>query len=119
MMDVKDVLAELAAVPEGTFLDIVDFNEHHIGACSITGVSPVWEMHPDTDEFFFVLEGNFEVTVLTDTGAEHFVAPAGSTFVVPRGLWNKPAAPTGARFLYLTPGQSLHSEAENPRTPDE
>ncbi|MDJ0749529.1 MAG: cupin domain-containing protein [Woeseiaceae bacterium] len=114
-MDVNDILSELAAVPEGTFLDVVRFNDHHIGACSITGVSPVWEMHPDTDEFFFIIEGIFEVTVLTETGVEHRLAPAGSTLVIPRGLWHKPAAPQGAKFLYLTPGQSLHSEAEDPR----
>ena len=114
-MEVKDILAELAAVPDGTFLDVASFNEHHIGACSITGVSPVWEMHPDTDEFFYIIEGTFEVTVLTETGTEHRVAPAGSTLIVPRGLWHKPAAPNGAKFLYLTPGKSLHSDAEDPR----
>lgn len=114
-MNVKDVLAELAAVPEGTFLDVVPFNGHHLGACSITGVSPVWEMHPDTDELFYVIAGTFEVTILKPDGAEHLVAPAGSTLVVPRGLWHKPAAPEGASFMYLTPGQSLHSEADDPR----
>ncbi len=114
-MEVKDILTELAAVPDGTFLDISAFNGHHIGACSITGVSPVWEMHPDTDEFFYVIEGTFEVTVLTENGAEHRAAPAGTSLVIPRGLWHKPAAPKGAKFLYLTPGQSLHSEAEDPR----
>lgn len=114
-MKVKDIREQLASVPEGTFLDVVGFNQHHVGACSITGVSPVWEMHPDTDEFFYIIEGTFEVTVLTQTGTEHLIAPAGSTLVVPRGLWHKPAAPNGAKFLYLTPGQSLHSEAEDPR----
>jgi len=78
-------------------------------------VSPVWEMHPDTDEFFYVLEGTFEITLLTDTGPICHVAPAGSTFVIPRGLWHKPAAPNGAKFMYMTPGQSLHSDAEDPR----
>lgn len=114
-MDVKDVLAELQANPEGSFLNLVSFNHSHIGACSITGTSPVWEMHPDTDEFFYILEGEFEIALLRDAQPEHHRAPAGSSFVVPRGLWHKPAAPNGAKFIYFTPGTTLHSEAEDPR----
>ena len=116
-MRVTDVKAALAAHPAGTFLDVAGFNGHNLGACDITGVSPVWEMHPDTDELFFVLEGEFEITVLEEDGARHYKAAAGSTFVVPRGRWHRPGAPNGCKFLYLTPGQSLHSDAEDPRTP--
>ncbi|MEO1003018.1 MAG: cupin domain-containing protein [Cyanobacteria bacterium J06638_7] len=114
-MDVKALLAELQAVPEGTFLNVLPFNGHAIGACRITGVSPVWEMHPDTDEFFYILEGTFELTLLTEEGSEFHSAAAGSALVVPRGLWHRPGAPQGAQFLYFTPGQSLHSEAADPR----
>jgi len=114
-MEVKNLISELAMSPEGTFLDIVQFNGRHVGACDITGVSPVWEMHPDTDEFFYIPEGTFEMTILTDAGPEIHLAPAGSAFVVPQGLWHKPAAPKGAKFMYFTPGKSLHSEAQDPR----
>ena len=114
-MQIKNILAELAAHPEGSFLNVAEFNGHQFGTSDITGVSPVWEMHPDTDEFFYIIEGAFEITLLTETDREHHVAPAGSIFVVPKGLWHKPAAPTGAKFIYFTPGQSLHSEAEDPR----
>lgn len=114
-MHVKNVLAELAAHPDGTFIDVAPFNGASIGACDITGISTVWEMHPDTDEFFYVIQGELEVTLLLDTGREPFVAGAGSTLVVPRGVWHKPGAPKGAKFIYLTPGQTLHSEADDPR----
>ena len=118
MMEVKDIQAILAASPEGTFLDLAEFNDHAFGACSITGISPVWEMHPDTDEFFHILEGEAEITLLEESGEKHYVAPAGSVFVVPKGIWHKPAAPNGARFIYFTPGQSLHSDADDPRASD-
>ncbi|MEL6232390.1 MAG: cupin domain-containing protein [Cyanobacteria bacterium J06627_3] len=114
-MEVKNVTAELAAHPEGSFLDIVPFNGNHIGACSITGASPVWEMHPDTDEWFYILEGEFEMTLLTGENPQHVVAEAGSTFVVPKGIWHKPGAPKGSKFMYLTPGQTLHSDQDDPR----
>ena len=94
---------------------MVQFNGGTVGACSITGTSPVWEMHPDTDEFFYILEGEFEITLLSGEDPEHFIASAGSTFVVPKGIWHKPAAPVGSKFIYLTPGTTLHSEAIGPR----
>ena len=114
-MEVKHILSELASNPEGSFLDVVPFNGNHVGACSITGSSPVWEMHPDTDEFFYILDGEFEITLLKEKSSEHVVVPAGSTVVIPKGLWHKPSAPNGSKFIYLTPGTTLHSEADDPR----
>ncbi|MEM9264325.1 MAG: cupin domain-containing protein [Cyanobacteria bacterium P01_F01_bin.13] len=109
-MDVKNVYSELAANPEGSFLNLVAFNGSHVGPCSITGVSPVWEMHPDTDEWLYILEGEFGMTLLDGETPQHVVAVAGSTFVVPKGIWHKLGAPKGSKFIYLTPGQMLHSE---------
>jgi quercetin dioxygenase-like cupin family protein len=71
-------------------------------------------MHPDTDEFFYVIEGTVEITLLEDE-PRHYTAPAGSSFVVPSGIWHNPGAPEGAKFIYFTPGQSLYSESEDPR----
>ena len=114
-MEVKNIHSELAAHAEGDFFDVVSFNGSHVGACSVTGVSPVWEMHPDTDEWFYILEGEFEMTLLDGETPQHVVAKAGSTFVVPKGIWHKPGAPSGSKFMYLTPGQTLHSDKEDPR----
>lgn len=114
-MEVIDVAEELSKHPSGSFLNLAQFNGTSIGACDITGVSPVWEMHPDTDEFFFILEGQFEIVLLDgETPSEHIVS-AGSAFVVPTGIWHKPAAPNGCKFIHITPGESLHSEAIDPR----
>ncbi|MEM6254319.1 MAG: cupin domain-containing protein [Cyanobacteria bacterium P01_D01_bin.156] len=115
-MEPKNVYTELAAHPEGSFLDIVAFNDSNLGACSITGVSPVWEMHPDTDEWFYILEGEFEMTLLEGEEPQHFKAEAGSTFVIPKGIWHKPGAPEGCKFIYFTPGQTLHSDKDDPRS---
>lgn len=115
-MHVIDLLKTLAEHPEGSFINTVEFNGYHFGVSDITGVSPVWEMHPDTDEYFYVIEGEFELVLLTEAGAETHTAKSGCSFVVPKGLWHKPGAPKGAKFIYFTPGQSLHSEAEDPRT---
>ena len=94
-MKIVDVIEELSKHPEGSFLNLLDFNDHHFGACDIKGESPFWEMHPETDEFFLVLDGRFEITLLDgDTPSSHTIE-RGSSFVVPAGLWHKPAAPEG------------------------
>lgn len=113
-MDITDVQKLLKDNPEGSFLEFSAFNDKSFGTCHVTGVSPGWEMHPDTDEFFYVIEGTVEMTLLEDQ-PKHYTAPAGSSFVVPRGIWHKPGAPEGAKFIYFTPGQSLYSESEDPR----
>lgn len=113
------VIQELDKHPEGEFLQLLAFNGHHFGACQMTGESPVWEMHPDTDEYFQILSGHFEITLYEAAGPQHYIFKAGESFVVPRGVWHKPAAPDGAQFMYFTPGQSLHSEADDPRSESE
>ena len=114
-MEVLDVEQELSRHPAGTFLNLLTFNNSHIGACDITGVSPVWEMHPDTDEFFYILKGQFEIVLLQDETPTKIIVNPGSSFVVPKGIWHRPGAPNGCKFIHYTPGESLHSEADDPR----
>lgn len=114
-MDVIDVIGELSKHPAGTFLHLLEFNGSHIGACDITGVSPVWEMHPDTDEFFYILEGRFEILLLEGEVPSKHIVNSGSSFVVPIGIWHRPGAPSGCKLIHFTPGESLHSEAVDPR----
>ena len=50
-------------------------------------------------------------------GAEASVhqAQAGSVFSISKGVWHKPASPNGVKFIYITPGETLHSDAKDPR----
>lgn len=114
-MDIIELDTLLADNPQATFHAFHDFNGKAFGAVAIEGASPVWEMHPDTDEFFYVIDGSLEIDLCEDAGISHHVVRAGSTCVVPKGLWHKVAAPTGVKMLYFTPGQSLHSGADDPR----
>ncbi|WP_440053445.1 cupin domain-containing protein [Pseudoalteromonas sp. T1lg65] len=114
-MEVFNILNELSKHSEGTFLTLSEFNGNHFGSCDITGESPVWEMHPDTDEFFYIIEGEFEVLLLDGPEPSKVSVSAGCCFVIPKGIWHKPAAPEGCKFVYFTPGKSLHSESTDPR----
>lgn len=114
-LESKNILTELSKHPEGTFLSLIDFNSKSFGACSISGESPVWEMHPDTDEMFYVLEGELEIVLLLESGESKVTIESGSVFVIPQSIWHKPMAPNGVKFMHFTPGQSLHSDADDPR----
>ncbi len=115
-METTNIPTLLSENPEGSFLEFASFNGRSFGTCRITGVSPGWEMHPDTDEFFYVIEGSVEIALLEGEHTNHHVAPAGTSFVVPQGIWHKPGAPDGASFIYFTPGESLYSELDDPRS---
>jgi mannose-6-phosphate isomerase-like protein (cupin superfamily) len=65
----------------------------------------VWHVHEDTDEFYLVLDGRFEVSLRSADGAETTVVlRRGDTFVVPRGTEHKPSSPGGAILMFEPSG---------------
>jgi mannose-6-phosphate isomerase-like protein (cupin superfamily) len=72
----------------------------------------VWHVHAETDEFFLVLDGRFDISMRDAAGAESVaVLHRGDTFVVPRGVEHKPSSPGGAILMFeptgtLTTGDS-------------
>lgn len=113
-----DPLAVSRALAEMEFHDIAPFDDGHAGVfwSGAGGPSP-WEMHPECDELLQVLEGAIELEILPNPGGAGTVTrvPAGSLVVVPRGCWHRQTLLEKTRELYLTPGPSLHSHAEDPR----
>src|SRR5262249_7831383 len=83
-----DLRAALAELPDMAQRHLARMNESTIGISRISG-NPRWERHPDGDELLHVLEGEIEVTTLTESGAVLTTVPAGSFFVCPRGLWRR------------------------------
>lgn len=53
--------------------------------------------------------------LLEEDGEKQYHASAGDVFVVPKGIWHKPGSNIGMKFMYLTPGISLHSDQADPR----
>jgi mannose-6-phosphate isomerase-like protein (cupin superfamily) len=90
-----------------------DFNQCMMGLVCFSGLTP-WERHPD-DELLQILEGEVDVTILTDTGKKEVTLQAGSIFVVPRDLWHKQHSSKGVKLLFITSQMGNEvSEAENP-----
>jgi mannose-6-phosphate isomerase-like protein (cupin superfamily) len=65
----------------------------------------VWHTHQQTDEFFLVLDGRFDVAFRDADGTETTVTlQRGDTFVVPRGTEHKPSSPGGAILMFEPSG---------------
>lgn len=65
----------------------------------------VWHVHEDTDEFFLVLDGQFDVAVRDGAGVETTVVLVkGDTFVVPKGVEHKPSSPGGSILMFEPSG---------------
>jgi mannose-6-phosphate isomerase-like protein (cupin superfamily) len=67
----------------------------------------VWHVHAETDEFFLVIDGQFDIALRDADGAESTVSlRAGDIFVVPKGTEHKPSSPGGS-ILMFEPSQTL------------
>jgi mannose-6-phosphate isomerase-like protein (cupin superfamily) len=64
----------------------------------------IWHVHEHTDEFFLVLDGQFDVGLRDADGGERTVSLGkGDIFVVPKGTEHRPSSPLGASILMFEP----------------
>ncbi|WP_404788957.1 cupin domain-containing protein [Altericista sp. CCNU0014] len=118
---VKD-LPELKITPDTTFEEamaahrmLTSFDRSRIGLVRYCGDVP-WERHLDGDELLYVLDGELDLKVLPEGEPICTTLKAGSIFVVPKGLWHRPIAPSMVTLLFSTPVErNEHSFAEDPR----
>jgi len=86
-----------------------------LGVMSYSGLTP-WERHPDGDELLLALDGELDITVLTDDGPVQRKLRAGEAFVCRRGLWHRQFAEKSVSMLYGTPTETSEiSFADDPR----
>ena len=97
--------------PELAFTPFVAFNQGHYGVFRVhaPGEGP-WEMHPDTDELLFVLEGSVTVETYDPAGNERVSLTAGELVVMPRGKWHRHVDAVDLVEMFHTPGRSLHTD---------
>jgi quercetin dioxygenase-like cupin family protein len=99
---------------EAAFPRLASFDSGAVYVGRFAGQSP-WERHPGSDELLHILEGEVEITLLTDEGPVREVVPAGSIIVVPKGVWHRQVARPSVALLSVTPDDSEVSFAEDPR----
>ena len=76
---------------------------------------PTWEVHPEGDEFVYLLEGDTEF-ILRREGVSSSVRlnEPGSYVVVPQGAWHTARPYTTTTMLFVTPGEGTLNKVEPP-----
>ena len=77
---------------------VADYNGNDVMVVKFQGEFP-YHVHPDTDDFFLVLEGEMAMDL---EGASHTVK-AGELFVVPKGVTHRPRAEHECKVLLIEP----------------
>lgn len=77
-------------------------NNASVGIQRYEGVPP-WEIHRDADELLFVVDGEMELTVMGDDGAEIVAVTSGMVVIVPKNRWHRPVAKTMVTLFSATP----------------
>jgi mannose-6-phosphate isomerase-like protein (cupin superfamily) len=97
---------------------VARINDYDVRIAKTSG-EHVWHVHDDTDEFFLVIEGSFDVAIRDGDGAESVVQlRQGDTFVVPKGTEHKPSSPGGAVLMFEPSGTSTTGDRHDGAIPD-
>ena len=79
----------------------------------------VWHVHEDTDEFFLVLDGRFDVATRDPDGRETVVElQPGDTYVVPKGVEHRPSSPGSSILMFEPTGTSSTGDRHEGDIPD-
>ena len=93
-------------------------NDYDVRVAHVAG-EHVWHVHDETDEFFLVLDGRFDVAWRDAEGVERTVVlERGDTFVVPRGTEHKPSSPGGSILMFEPTGTSTTGDRHDGDIPD-
>ncbi|MFJ8649894.1 cupin domain-containing protein [Streptomyces sp. NPDC093546] len=87
---------------------VARMNDYDVRVAHAVG-EHVWHVHEETDEFFLVLDGRFEIALrgAADGTERTVVLRRGDTFVVPKGTEHRPSAPEGADILLFEPSGTV------------
>ncbi|MBX3485696.1 cupin domain-containing protein [Phenylobacterium sp.] len=96
----------IAALPKGARLPRLDGFTIGVWETDV-GAPHGGELHPDGDEFLFLIEGRLDVRLGEGEEATHLSVEAGQGCVVPRGVWHKVTPVGRCRILFMTPGPAI------------
>lgn len=103
-----DGQGEVRTHPVEGFWESVDSNADLLGTLVAGYVStedwPNWEMHPAGDEILVLLDGRMTLILDEPAGERRVEIAAGSTCIVPKGVWHRALVPEVSRFLGITYG---------------
>ena len=80
---------------------VTKINDYDVLIAHVKG-EHVWHVHEETDEFFLVLKGHFDIAMREGSAEKVVHMSEGDTYVVPRGVFHKPSS-DGASILMFEP----------------
>lgn len=95
---------------------VAQLNDYHVKIAHARG-EHVWHVHEDTDEFFLVLDGQFDIALRDAEGERTVALRTGDTFVVPRGTEHKPSSPGGSVLMFEPAGTASTGDRQVGRIP--
>ena len=109
-IDLKDKLASFSECWSPKIVG--NYNNNDVMVVKVEGEF-VWHSHPDTDDFFLVLDGELEIELRDKSGIlETVQMSAGQMFVVPKGVEHRPVAKQEAHLLLIEPHQTPNTGDE-------
>ncbi len=78
-------------------------NDYYIRIAHVRG-EHVWHVHDHTDEFFLVLDGQFDIALRDGDGERTVSLHSGEILVVPCGIEHKPSSPGGSILMFEPSG---------------
>ncbi|MBN2044333.1 MAG: cupin domain-containing protein [Anaerolineales bacterium] len=83
---------------------IAQLNDYHFKIAKIQGEF-VWHSHPETDEVFIVIDGEFEMQLRDG----NLALGAGEMCVIPGGVEHRPVAERECAILMIEPAGTLNT----------
>ncbi len=81
---------------------IAEMNDYQFKLVKLEG-DFVWHSHAETDETFFVIEGELRIDLRIDRGDGAVTIGPGEMFVVPKGVEHKPFAAGEVKLMLIEP----------------
>ena len=85
-------------------------NDYDVKIAKVEG-EYVWHSHPETDEYFLVLDGRLRIEL---EGRDAVELGRHCSFTVPRGLRHRPVAEAGTRILMFEPRGTVNTGDADP-----
>jgi mannose-6-phosphate isomerase-like protein (cupin superfamily) len=97
---------------------VARMNDYDVRIAHVKG-EHVWHVHEATDEFFLVIEGDFEIAVRDPGGTERIVElRKGDVYVVPKGTEHKPSSSGGSILMFEPTGTSTTGDRHDGEIPN-
>jgi mannose-6-phosphate isomerase-like protein (cupin superfamily) len=116
----NELLADVIPVTDAIWSDLDarygDFAGHSlIASFSFDDDWPIWEIHPQGDEFVCLLSGDADMILDTGDGRQRFRLNAPGPFViVPKGTWHTAQVHAPTTILFVTVGQRTENREQPP-----